>query len=195
MGCWSSAIWQQLSGARVDIRNPGHYTAPDGSQLPKGNVQQAVAPQFTFTEWWAIGQGDTLMSRTYTSAHDKPMNLKSVQGSTHTKPGKQSIGLVELAKTMCMKGLDNPHLPIQERSSPEPGLTKQRMTEVLLEYSMGPPMDRSWASPKLPTIGFFYILVLLLVVHCFLSLFYVLVGSTSATLFLVILGLTVAFKQ
>ncbi|KAF8262962.1 hypothetical protein EI94DRAFT_1704381 [Lactarius quietus] len=43
-----------------DIRNPGSYTAPDGSQLLRGNVQQAVAPQFTFTEWWAIGHGDTL---------------------------------------------------------------------------------------------------------------------------------------
>ncbi|KAF8266110.1 hypothetical protein EI94DRAFT_1803596 [Lactarius quietus] len=43
-----------------DIRNPGSYTAPDGSQLPKGNVQQANTPQFNFTEWWEIGQGDTL---------------------------------------------------------------------------------------------------------------------------------------
>ncbi|KAF8265899.1 hypothetical protein EI94DRAFT_1803769 [Lactarius quietus] len=43
-----------------DIRNPGSYTTPDGSQLPKGNVQQANTPQFNFTEWWEIGQGDTL---------------------------------------------------------------------------------------------------------------------------------------
>ncbi|KAF8262978.1 hypothetical protein EI94DRAFT_1704358 [Lactarius quietus] len=43
-----------------DIRNPGSYTAPDGSQLPKGNVQQANTPQFNFTEWWEISQGDTL---------------------------------------------------------------------------------------------------------------------------------------
>ncbi|KAF8261276.1 hypothetical protein EI94DRAFT_1705649 [Lactarius quietus] len=43
-----------------DIRNPGSYTAPDGSQLLKGNVQQAKAPQFNFTEWWEISQGDTL---------------------------------------------------------------------------------------------------------------------------------------
>ena len=42
------------------------------------------------------------------------MNLKSVQGSVHTEPGKQSIGLVELAKTTHVKGLDNPHLPIQK---------------------------------------------------------------------------------
>ncbi|KAF8269086.1 hypothetical protein EI94DRAFT_1799575 [Lactarius quietus] len=79
---------------------------------------------------------------------------------------------------------------------------------------MAPPVDWSWGSPKslrlstcdiptctflftvqLPTIGLFHILVLLLVVHCLLSLFYSLVGSTSANLLLVILGLSVAYRQ
>jgi hypothetical protein len=43
-----------------DIRNPGSYTAPDGSQLLKGKVQPSDTPQFNFTEWWMIGEGETM---------------------------------------------------------------------------------------------------------------------------------------
>ncbi|KAF8263941.1 hypothetical protein EI94DRAFT_1703631 [Lactarius quietus] len=96
-------------------------------------VQAALAAPIslatpTIHEYSTIPEPDTYLSRTYTSAHDKPMNLKSVQGSMHTKPGKQSIGPVELAKTMHVKGLNNPYLPIQERFGLELGLTKRKMT-------------------------------------------------------------------
>ncbi|KAF8268750.1 hypothetical protein EI94DRAFT_1700002 [Lactarius quietus] len=71
-----------------------------------------------------LKRGGMALSQTYTLACDKPMNLKSVQGNAYTKPGKQNIGLVELVKMTHVKGLDNPYLPIQERSGLELGLTK-----------------------------------------------------------------------
>ncbi|KAF8257440.1 hypothetical protein EI94DRAFT_1817810 [Lactarius quietus] len=44
----------------LDIRNPGSYTATDGRQLPKGDIHKLDAPHFNFTEWWKIGEGDTM---------------------------------------------------------------------------------------------------------------------------------------
>ncbi|KAF8258266.1 hypothetical protein EI94DRAFT_1708152 [Lactarius quietus] len=44
----------------LDIRNPGSYTATDGRQLPKGYIHKSDAPHFNFTEWWKIGEGDTM---------------------------------------------------------------------------------------------------------------------------------------
>ncbi|KAF8261035.1 hypothetical protein EI94DRAFT_1705857 [Lactarius quietus] len=43
-----------------DIRNPGSYTATDRRQLPKGDIHKSDAPHFNFTEWWKIGEGDTM---------------------------------------------------------------------------------------------------------------------------------------
>jgi hypothetical protein len=45
-----------------DIKNPGSYTAPNGSWLPKAMVHPLAigVPQFNFTEWWKVGEGATL---------------------------------------------------------------------------------------------------------------------------------------
>ncbi|KAF8258337.1 hypothetical protein EI94DRAFT_1815546 [Lactarius quietus] len=43
-----------------DIRNPGSYTATNGRQLPKGDIHKSDAPHLNFTEWWKIGEGDTM---------------------------------------------------------------------------------------------------------------------------------------
>ena len=43
-----------------DIRDPGSYAIPDGIRLPQGNIEPLHAPQFNFTEWWTIGEGDTI---------------------------------------------------------------------------------------------------------------------------------------
>jgi hypothetical protein len=43
-----------------DIRNPGSYTTLDRSRLPQGKVEPSHAPQFNFTEWWNIGEGETM---------------------------------------------------------------------------------------------------------------------------------------
>jgi hypothetical protein len=33
---------------------------PDGNPLPHGKVEPSRAPQFNFTEWWNIGEGDAI---------------------------------------------------------------------------------------------------------------------------------------
>jgi hypothetical protein len=43
-----------------DIRNPGSYTAPDGSRLLQGEVQLSYIAQFNFTEWWKIEEEETM---------------------------------------------------------------------------------------------------------------------------------------
>jgi hypothetical protein len=43
----------------LDIRNPGTYTAPDGSRQLQGKVQASTSPQFKFTEWWKT-EGETM---------------------------------------------------------------------------------------------------------------------------------------
>src|ERR1700744_4903926 len=43
-----------------DISNPGSYTTPDSSQQPKGKNKPSHFPQFIFTEWWNIGEGETM---------------------------------------------------------------------------------------------------------------------------------------
>lgn len=43
-----------------DIRNPGSYTAPDGSQLLRAEVQPSHTPQFNFTEWWKFEEEETM---------------------------------------------------------------------------------------------------------------------------------------
>ncbi|KAF8256695.1 hypothetical protein EI94DRAFT_1710437 [Lactarius quietus] len=32
----------------------------DGRQLPNGDIHKSDAPHFNFTEWWKIGEGDTM---------------------------------------------------------------------------------------------------------------------------------------
>lgn len=43
-----------------DLRNPGTYTTPDGSRQLPGEVQESTISQFNFTEWWKIGEGETM---------------------------------------------------------------------------------------------------------------------------------------
>ncbi|KAF8264064.1 hypothetical protein EI94DRAFT_1703534 [Lactarius quietus] len=53
----SSAIPESVRvvfGSFSNIRDPGSYTAPSGSQLPQGKVQPSDSPRFNFTEWWKI---------------------------------------------------------------------------------------------------------------------------------------------
>jgi hypothetical protein len=47
-------------GSFSDIRDPGSYTAPDGSLLPQGKEQPSDTAEFNFTEWWKIGEGETM---------------------------------------------------------------------------------------------------------------------------------------
>jgi hypothetical protein len=43
-----------------DIRTPRSYAAPDGSRLLQSNVRPSDTPKFNFTEWWEIGEGETM---------------------------------------------------------------------------------------------------------------------------------------
>jgi hypothetical protein len=46
-----------------DIGRSGSYAAPNGSSLSQGNlgkVQPSGTPQFNFTEWWKIGEGEAM---------------------------------------------------------------------------------------------------------------------------------------
>ena len=43
-----------------DIKNPGSYTMPDGSWPPQDIAEPSDTPNFDFTEWWNIGEGETL---------------------------------------------------------------------------------------------------------------------------------------
>jgi hypothetical protein len=44
----------------LDIRNPGSYTAPNGIRLLQSKVQPSDTLPFNFTEWWMIGEGETM---------------------------------------------------------------------------------------------------------------------------------------
>lgn len=43
-----------------DVRKPGSYTAPDGSHLLQDKAEPSHTPQFHFTEWWNIGEGEEM---------------------------------------------------------------------------------------------------------------------------------------
>jgi hypothetical protein len=44
-----------------DIGNPGSYTSsPFGSLLQQGKEQSSDSAKFKFTEWWKIGEGETM---------------------------------------------------------------------------------------------------------------------------------------
>jgi hypothetical protein len=47
-------------GSFSDIRNPGSYTAPDGSSLPKDTDGRSDDTQFNLTKWWEIRDGETM---------------------------------------------------------------------------------------------------------------------------------------
>jgi hypothetical protein len=48
-------------GSFSDIRNPGSYTSsPFGSLLLQGKEQSSDSAKFKFTEWWKIGEGETM---------------------------------------------------------------------------------------------------------------------------------------
>lgn len=42
-----------------DIRNPGSYTAVDGSWLPKDKAKPSNIARFNFTEWWKVRESET----------------------------------------------------------------------------------------------------------------------------------------
>ena len=50
-----------------------------------------------------------------------------MQGMHTQTQEHRSSRLAGPVRTTRVKGLVNPHLPIQERTGPEPGLTKQRL--------------------------------------------------------------------
>lgn len=43
-----------------DIRDPGTYTAPNVNQRLQGKAQGSAIWPFHFTEWWKIGEGETM---------------------------------------------------------------------------------------------------------------------------------------
>ncbi|KAN0135938.1 hypothetical protein V8E53_006390 [Lactarius tabidus] len=48
-------------GSFSDIRNPGSYTSsPFRSLLLQGKEQSSDSAKFKFTEWWKIGEGETM---------------------------------------------------------------------------------------------------------------------------------------
>jgi hypothetical protein len=49
-----------IFGSFSDIRDPGSYTAPNGSLLPQGKEQPLDTAKFNFTEWWKIREGETM---------------------------------------------------------------------------------------------------------------------------------------
>jgi hypothetical protein len=44
----------------LNIQVTGSYTTPYISQLLAGTVLLSGAPQFNFTEWWNIGEGERI---------------------------------------------------------------------------------------------------------------------------------------
>ncbi|KAF8267513.1 hypothetical protein EI94DRAFT_1801592 [Lactarius quietus] len=142
----------------------------------------------------ALGSEEMASTQNILLMKDNPPNVKVALNSlTKVVDSLTMLKLIDSWSVgiIIFSMLTNTGPFIEDENKPD---MRRRIAERYIDWGM--LLYKHVSTPEqLPIIGLFLILVLLLVVHCSLSLFYFLVGSTLATLFLVILGLAVAIKH